>query len=132
MIRLLICDDSPDARTAVRAMLAEDGRIEIAGEAGNGEEAIALALTEKPDVVLMDVQMPIVAGLEATRRLRRLMPTVRIVAFAGSDDTQIVSAMIEAGANAYCVKGAPLWELERAIAGQGDPLVQLAHGLAKT
>jgi diguanylate cyclase (GGDEF)-like protein len=132
MIRLLICDDSPEARAAVRTMLGEEGEVEIVGEAENGDEAVSVALAEDPDVVLMDVNMPVVDGVEATRRLRRLMPGVRIVAFAGSDDTEVIAAMIEAGANAYCVKGAPLWEFERAIAGQSDPLIRLAHGLAKT
>src|SRR5438093_803778 len=132
MVRLVICDDSQEARVAVRMMLAEEGRIEIVGEAENGEQAIAVSVAKRPDVVLMDVNMPVLDGVEATRRLRGLLPAVRIIAFAGSDDTEVVSAMIEAGANAYCVKGAPLWELERAITGQGDPLVRLAHGLART
>ena len=79
----------------------------------------------------MDLTMPVVDGLEATRRISQLLPDARVVAFSGSDDSESVGAMMAAGAAAYCVKGAPLWELERAIAGRSDPLVRLAHGLAR-
>src|SRR5690349_15086613 len=113
MLRLLICDDSAEARLAARTMLANDGQIEIVGEAGTGEEALKVALETRPDVALMDVTMPGMGGVEATRRLSEILPATRIVAFAGSDDTEVITAMIEAGANAYCIKGAPLWELER-------------------
>jgi diguanylate cyclase (GGDEF)-like protein len=132
MIRLLICDDSDGARSALRMMLDAHGEIEIVGEAANGEEAVALAGRLSPDVVLMDVAMPVLDGVQATRRIRRLLPTARIVAFAGSSEDEVVNAMLSAGANAYCVKGAPLWELERAIAGASDPLVRLAHALARS
>ncbi len=131
-VRLLICDDSDELRAALRTMLAGHAEIELVGEAGNGEEAIAKALEHEPDTALMDVAMPLLDGVEATRRIRELLPALRIVAFAGSDDTATVMAMIEAGASAYCVKGAPLWELERAIVEPTDPLVRLARTLART
>jgi len=131
MIRLLLCDDSTEARMLLRTVLAADREIEIVGEAANGSEAIARALELNPDVVLMDVAMPLVDGIEATRKLRDLLPSTRIVALAVSDDLEVVDAVLEAGASAYCMKGAPLWELERAIAGAGGPLVQLAHTLSR-
>jgi diguanylate cyclase (GGDEF)-like protein len=131
VIELLICDDSQEARAALRTMLSDHDEIELVGEAANGEEGVALALALRPDVVLMDLHMPLVDGVEATRRIARLLPSTRVVAFSGADDSGSVSAMMEAGAAAYLVKGAPLWELERAIAGRSDPLVRLAHGLAK-
>jgi diguanylate cyclase (GGDEF)-like protein len=132
MLRLLICDDAPDAREAVKASLAEQREIEIVGEAENGEDAIAVAASLHPDVVLMDVKMPVLDGISATRRIRDLLPRARIVAYAGSDDTDDVMAMLEAGADAYCLKGAPLWELERALAGASEPLVRLAHSIARS
>jgi ribonuclease P protein subunit RPR2 len=132
MLRLLICDDAPDARESLRASLAAQPGIEVVAEAENGEEAIALAVAERPDVVLMDVKMPVLDGVAATRRIRELLPKARIVAYAGSDDAGDVMAMMEAGADAYCVKGAPLWELERAVAGASDPLVRLAHAIARS
>src|SRR5207245_7022510 len=112
MIRLLICDDSVEARAALRTVLSGTAEIEIVGEAADGGEAIVLAVELSPDVVLMDVSMPGMDGVAATRRLRQLEPGVRIVAFAGSDDSEVVKEMLEAGAGAYCVKGAPVWEPE--------------------
>ena len=132
MIRLLICDDSEAARAALRTMLHEQGEIEIVGEAENGMEAVELAAALSPHVVLMDVAMPVLDGVRATRQIRELLPGVRIVAFAGSSEREVVDAMLEAGADAYCVKGAPLWELERAIAGASDPLLRLAHSLTRS
>jgi cyclic di-GMP phosphodiesterase len=132
MLRLLICDDAPDAREAVKASLAGQPEIEVVGEAENGEEAISVAASVHPDVVLMDVKMPMLDGMAATRRLRELLPRARIVAYAGSDDTDDVMAMLEAGADAYCLKGAPLWELERALSGASEPLVRLAHSIARS
>jgi diguanylate cyclase (GGDEF)-like protein len=131
MIRLLICDDSAEARAMLRTILASDREIEIVGDASDGSEAIALAVDLSPDVILMDVAMPVVDGVEATRKLHELLPSTRIVALAGSDELDVVDSMLEAGASAYCVKGAPLWELERAIMGAEEPLVRLAHSLPR-
>ncbi|MEP6910647.1 MAG: response regulator [Actinomycetota bacterium] len=132
MLSLLICDDSLEARELVKASLAGQPEIEVVAEAENGEQAIALAAAMRPDVVLMDVRMPLVDGIDATRQIRSLLPKARIVAYAGSDDVDDVIAMMEAGADAYCVKGAPLWELERVLAGASDPLVRLAHGISRS
>jgi diguanylate cyclase (GGDEF)-like protein len=131
VIDLLICDDSDDTRAALRTMLADHDDIAVVGEAADGEDAVALTLALAPDVVLMDLRMPRVDGIDATRRIKQLLPTTRVVALSGADDAASISAMMEAGAAAYCIKGAPLWELERAIAGVSDPLVRLAHGLAR-
>jgi ribonuclease P protein subunit RPR2 len=132
VIRLLICDDSKHARDALRTLLGDQDEIEIVGEAADGEQAVELAAELAPDVVLMDVAMPVLDGVAATARIRRLLPQTRIVAFAGSSEPDVVEAMLGAGADAYCVKGAPLWELERAIAGASDPLLRLAHALTRS
>ncbi|HEU4449568.1 MAG TPA: response regulator [Gaiellaceae bacterium] len=132
MIRLLVCDDSADFRASVRAQLAEQPEIAVAGEAADGQEAVDLALALSPDVVLMDVAMPVLDGVDATREIRRLLPDVRVVALTGCGERDVVGAMFEAGAAAYCVKGAPLWELERAVAGAAEPLVRLAHTLVRS
>jgi diguanylate cyclase (GGDEF)-like protein len=132
VLRLLICDDAPEAREAVKASLAGQPEIEVVGEAANGEQAVSLAAATEPDVVLMDVQMPVLDGIGATKRIRAVLPKARIVAYAGSDDSADVMGMMAAGADAYCLKGAPLWELERAVSGASDPLVRLAHALARS
>ena len=131
MIRLLICDDSAETRKMLRKVLGPDHEIEIVGEAVDGSEAIALAVDLSPDVVLVDVRLPVVDGVEATRRLKELLPSTRIVALAGANDLRIVDRMLDAGASAYCVEGAPLWELERALLGAEAPLVRLAHSLPR-
>ena len=129
MIRLLICEDSESLRTVLRTMLEERSEISVVGEAGDGQEAVDLALALSPDVILMDVRMPVLDGVEATRQITAALPTVRVVALAGSDDRAVVSAMLEAGAISYCVKGSPFSELERAVIGAAEPLVRPASSL---
>jgi diguanylate cyclase (GGDEF)-like protein len=131
MIRLLICDDSESFRFVLRTTLAEQPEISVVGEAGDGREAVDLALALSPDAILMDVRMPVLDGIEATREIIAALPTARIVGLTGFDDRQVTATMLEAGAAACCVKGAPLWELERAIAGAAEPLVRLAHCLTR-
>jgi cyclic di-GMP phosphodiesterase len=131
MVRLLICDDAPETRTLVRTMLSGHPEIEIVGEAADGSEAVAMALELTPDVVVMDVAMPVLDGVEATRRVHELAPATRIVAFAGSDDPEVIQTMMDAGASAYCIKGSPLWDLEHAIIGASPPLFRLAHAATR-
>ena len=132
MIRLLICDDSDEARRLVRAVLADHPEIEIVAEATNGKEAVALAAEHEPDAVLMDIGMPELDGIEATRQIRGARPETRVIAFTGFEDEDSVQSMLQAGATSLVVKGAPLWELERAVQGASQPLLRLAHTLART
>jgi diguanylate cyclase (GGDEF)-like protein len=132
VIKLLICDDSDEARRLVRTVLADHPEIEIVGEAADGETAVALAAELEPDVVLMDIGMAGLDGVEATRKIRANRPETRVVAFTGLDDEETVQRMLEAGAASFVVKGAPLWELERALQGASQPLLRLAHTLART
>jgi cyclic di-GMP phosphodiesterase len=130
-IRVLVCDDSPEIRALLRELLRGHERVEIVGDASDGREAVRLARELSPDVVLMDVAMPVLDGIAATRQLRECCPGVRVIAFTGSDSPEAVMGMMEAGASDYCMKGAPLWELERAILHAGGPLVRLAATLAR-
>ena len=132
MMRLLVCAGSRESRATLRAALAEQPEISVVAEAADGQEAVDLALALSPDAVLLDVAMPVVNSVVATRTIRDLLPAVRIVALTGPGERDDAAAMLAAGAAACCVKGAPLWELERALAGAAEPLVRLAHRLAKT
>jgi len=131
MTRLLVCDDAPEIRAMLRATLADHPTLELVGEAEHGEQAIELAISRAPDGVLMDVEMPGLGGIDATRRIRALLPETRVVAFAGSDESAVVMAMMEAGASAYCAKSSDLWELERAIRGASDPILRLARAMTR-
>jgi cyclic di-GMP phosphodiesterase len=132
VIRLLVCDDSDEARRLVRTVLSDHPEIEIVGEAADGNQAVALAADLEPDAVLMDIGMPQLDGIEATRLIRAARPETRVVAFTGLEDDESVQKMLEAGATSFVVKGAPLWELERAVQGASQPLLRLAHTLART
>lgn len=132
MIRLVICDDSDEARRLVRTILSDHPGIEIVGEADDGAAAVALTAALTPDVVLMDIAMPGIGGIEATRQIRSQRPETRVVAFTGVSDEDALQEMLAAGAASFVVKGSPLWELERALLGASQPLLRLTHTLART
>jgi len=114
-IRVLIADDQTITRSGLRNLLADDATIEVAGEARNGAEAIGLAASLEPDVILMDLRMPDVNGIEATRRIHRVSPRIGILVLTVfEDDTSVFPAM-RAGARGYLLKNAEPDELLRAI-----------------
>ena len=96
-------------------MLEDVQGIEVVGEASTGEEAVQYARSLKPDVVLMDVKMPGIGGLEATRKLQKSCPDVKVVAVSALDDGPFPSKLIKAGAMGYITKGAELFEMVTAI-----------------
>ncbi len=114
-IRILIADDQAIARNGLRALLESVPGIEIAGEATNGAEAIALAVARQPDVILMDLRMPGVNGIEATRRIHRASPHIGILVVTIFEDDTSVFPAIRAGARGYLLKDADQTELLRAI-----------------
>ena len=97
-IRVLIVDDHTLVRDGIRALLALIADIEVVGEAANGKEALEKIKTLAPDVVLMDLAMPVMGGLEATRRIRKEFPEVKVLALTQYDDSEYVIPVIEAGA----------------------------------
>ncbi len=120
-IRLLVADDHPVVRDGLRGMLAGQPDLEVVGEAADGAEAVALAPRLRPDVVLMDLRMPGMDGVDAIRKLRTSFPDARILVLTTFDtDTDVVRA-IEAGATGYLLKDTPREELVRAIRGRSAP-----------
>ena len=121
-IRVLIADDHTLVRDGIRALLALVADVEVVGEAANGKEALEKVKELIPDVVLMDLAMPIMNGLEATRRIRREFPRTRVLAITQYDDSEYVIPIIEAGACGYVTKMAAFSELASAIqaAYRGD------------
>jgi len=125
MIRLLIVDDHPIVRDGLRGAFAGNAEFEVVGEAGDGAEAVSRATALRPDVVLMDLRMPRMDGVEAIRRLQREAPAVRVLVLTTFDTDSDVLPAIEAGATGYLLKDAPVEELLRAVraAARGESVL---------
>lgn len=114
-MNILLADHHQMMRDGLRAVLEREPGLRVVGEAGDGHAAVDLCLELHPDLVVMDVSLPMVSGIDATRRLRDLGSRARVLALAVTDDRRSVEAMFEAGAWGYLVKSAPASELVRAI-----------------
>jgi pilus assembly protein CpaE len=114
-IRVLIVDDVPQVRRELRTLLPLLEAIDIAGEAENGPSAIELAAALQPDVVLMDVEMPLMDGLAATRLIKQQCPQCRVIILSIHDEEAVRTRARLAGADAFVDKGAPLAALLQAI-----------------
>jgi DNA-binding NarL/FixJ family response regulator len=114
-VRILIADDHLVYREGMRALLAPDGAVEIVAEVGSGDQALAEALRLEPDVVLMDLKMPGLNGIEATRRIHEQRPQIRVLVVTMFDDDDSVFAAMRAGARGYLLKDADQEEIIRAI-----------------
>jgi DNA-binding NarL/FixJ family response regulator len=114
-IRVLIADDHRMFAEALEAILGSDDRLEIAGHAGDGAEAVRLALQTRPDVVLMDIAMPVMDGLQATRQIRKQWPTACVLMLTGSNSRSDVDRAREVGAAGYVTKERIAAELIDAI-----------------
>jgi len=114
-LRVLIADDHRLFAEALEAILAADGRIEVVGQATDGAEAVELARTLAPDVVLMDVSMPVLDGFEATREIRAATETIRVLMLTGSNSRDDVDRSREAGASGYVTKDRIASELVEAL-----------------
>jgi DNA-binding NarL/FixJ family response regulator len=117
MIRLLIADDHPAYRRGLALMLHDVGDVEIVAEAETGQRAVELTLQFAPDVILMDLRMPDLDGIEATRRVTRDAPGRAVVVLTMFEDDDSVFAAMRAGARGYLLKGADQDEIVRAIRG---------------
>ncbi len=106
-IRVVIVDDQEAFRIGMRALLSTIAGVEVVGEAGDGRQAVAVAARERPDIVLMDVRMPVVDGIAATRAIRARHPATRILVLTTFDDDELVRKAIAAGAIGYLLKASP-------------------------
>jgi DNA-binding NarL/FixJ family response regulator len=114
-LRVLIADDHPVFRNGLRVLLSAQDGIEVVGDASTGREAVTQADELQPDVVVMDLQMPELNGIDATRRLTETQPDVRVLVFTMGEEDGTVLAAMRAGARGYLVKGASQDEVARAI-----------------
>jgi DNA-binding NarL/FixJ family response regulator len=127
-IRILLVDDQSLFREGLHTLLSVQTDFDVVGEAANGEEAIRLAVSLRPEVVLMDVRMPVLDGVAATRRLHSLLPECHIIVLTTFDDDEYVFEALRAGAIGYLLKDAPSDKLFEAIraGARGESFLQPA------
>ena len=114
-IKILIADDHAVVREGTRRILEQDQRLEVVAEAGDGEEAIRLATNLKPDVAIIDIAMPNIDGIEATRQIKALCPDTTVLILTAYDDDQFIFSLLEAGAAGYLLKSVRGRELIDAV-----------------
>lgn len=114
-LRVLIADDHAVVRKGMRELLEDEPDIEVVGEAADGQQAVDLTLTLQPDVVLMDVRMPVLTGVEATRRIHADAPAIHILVLSAYDDPPYARALLEAGAHGYILKTATAADIIAAV-----------------
>jgi len=127
-IRILLAEDHVVVRQGTRQLLEHESDFEIVGEAGDGEEAVQLASQVKPDVVIMDVAMPKLSGIEATKQIKNNLPTIAVLVLTGYDYDEYIFSMLEAGACGYLLKNVSGDELISAIRAvyAGEPIIHPA------
>ena len=134
MIKVLVVDDHELVRAGITRMLRDEPGIEVVGEACSGEEAVQKTRQTEPDIVLMDLRMPGIGGLEATRKIKRIDEGIRIIAVTACEDDPYPSRVMQAGAAAYITKGADIREMVKAIlvvnAGQRYISPEIAQKMA--
>jgi DNA-binding NarL/FixJ family response regulator len=129
-VRVLVADDQRLMRAGIVSLLELQATIEIVGSAANGQEAVELALNLKPDVVLMDVRMPGMDGVQATMRIRQQLPNCQILMLTTFDDEEYVIEALRAGACGYLLKDIPAQDLARAIQAAHNGIYQLDPSVA--
>lgn len=109
--RVMLADDTAQLRSLLRQKLTKTGRYEVVAEAENGQQALELAADTRPEVVLLDLSMPVMDGLQALPLLRETLPSAAIIVFSGFDDESVEKVVLGRGADAYLEKGQPLRQL---------------------
>ena len=129
-LRVLLVDDHPVVRSGLAALLATAPGVDVVGEAADGLQAVAEAVLLRPDVVVMDLALPGVDGVEATRRLQRAAPEVAVLVLTMSEDEESLVAAVRAGARGYVVKGAAPVEVVAAVQAVGRGEAVFGSGVA--
>jgi len=124
-ISVLLAEDHLITRQGIRRLLEDESNLTVIGEAGDGEEAVQMATEMKPDVVIMDVAMPKLNGIEATRQIKLVCPATAVLILSAYDDDEYVFGLVEAGAAGYLLKTVSGDELRRAIQAvhKGEPVL---------
>ncbi|KAA1174017.1 UvrY/SirA/GacA family response regulator transcription factor [Marinobacter salinexigens] len=115
MIRVLVVDDHELVRSGITRMLADNPDLDVIGQVSSGEDAIEFVRKDRPDIVLMDIRMPGIGGLEATRRILRIDDSIRVIVVTACADDPYPTRVMQSGATAYITKGADIKEMVRAI-----------------
>jgi DNA-binding NarL/FixJ family response regulator len=123
-IRVMVVDDHPMWRDGVRADLERDGAVEVVAEAGDGAEAVERARATRPELVVMDLNLPVLSGVEATRQIAEALPDVRILVLSASGEERDVLEAVKAGASGYLLKSATAAEVADAVrrVAAGEPV----------
>ena len=132
MIRVVVADDHPVVRSGIVGLLSLDEGIEVVGEASDGAEAVQMATTLHPDVILMDLRMPQLTGAEATARITQELPDVRVLVLTTYESDDDILGAIEAGASGYLLKAAPQDEIVAGIRAVAEGHTVLAPSIAAT
>ena len=130
MIRILLVDDQPMFREGLASLLSLEADFEIIGEANHGQEAITLTAQLQPDVILMDVRMPVCNGVEATREIHQRFPWIRILVLTTFDEDEYVFQSLEVGALGYLLKNTPAKQVAIAIRNVHQGYSQLGPTIA--
>ncbi|KAA3660385.1 MAG: DNA-binding response regulator [Chloroflexi bacterium] len=125
-IRILLADDHPVVRDGLVAILGTQPDFSVVGEAGDGQEAVKLANELNPDVILLDLEMPVLDGVQTLQQIRAHQPEVRVIVFTAFDTDERILTAVQAGAQGYLLKGVPRTELFNAIrvVHEGGSLLQ--------
>jgi two-component system response regulator NreC len=129
-IRVLLADDHMIVRDGLRSLLGRDGDVEVIGEAQNGKAAVELTHELAPDVVIMDVGMPVMNGIEATEKIMHDKPNAKVIALSMHNDRRFVSSMLKAGASGYLLKDSAFDDLVSAIHAVFSGQVYLGPGIS--
>ena len=131
-IKVLLVDDHPLVLDGIRARLEDEGGIDVVGDACNGQDALEKAQSLSPDVVLMDVSMPVMNGFDATRKLRECCPQVRVLILSMHDNREYILQLIQSGAAGYILKDVSSEEMVKAIETMNQGGTYFSSGASQT